>query len=104
MCMEKGYVSPVQLFLLTRTDVCLTGLVLAPLSSQSSRGKKRRDQEVDELYQRLGLLEIDCTCQDPCMETADGLKLSAEAFWKTDSPSSRRATAIVRSPAQDRPV
>jgi hypothetical protein len=95
ICTEKGYVSPVQLLLLTRTDVSLTALVLAPVSSQSLKGKERRVHEVDEVYQRLGLLEIDCIRQAPWMETADGLKVPAEAFWEIDNPSARRTITIV---------
>lgn len=77
-----------------RTDVSLTVLVLAPISLQSSKGKERRLQEVDEVYQRLGLLEIDCIRQAPCMETADGLKVPIEAFCETN-PSAQRIITIV---------
>lgn len=95
ICTENGYVSPVQLLLLTRTDVGLTALVLAPVSSQLSKGKERRVREVDETFQRLGLLEIDCIRQAPWMETADGLKVPAEAFWEIDNPSARITITIV---------
>ena len=56
ICTERGYVSPVQLLLLTQTNVFLTALVLAPALSQLPKGKERRVQEVDEMYQTLGLL------------------------------------------------
>jgi hypothetical protein len=46
----------VQLLLLTQTNVFLTALVLAPALSQLPKGKERRVQEVDEMYQTLGLL------------------------------------------------
>jgi hypothetical protein len=65
ICTEKGYFSPVQLLLLTRTDARLTALVLALVSSQSSKGKQRRVEEVDAVYQGLGLLEVNCTRQAP---------------------------------------
>ena len=95
ICSEKGYVSPVQLLLLTRTDVSLTVLVLVPVSSQPLGGKERRVQEANEIYQRLGLLEIDCIKQAPWIETADDFKMPAEDFWEIDDPSARRIITIV---------
>jgi hypothetical protein len=56
ICTERGCVSPVQRLLLTQTNVFLTTLVLAPVLSQSPKGKERRVQEVNEMYQTLGLL------------------------------------------------
>lgn len=87
-CMERGYVSSVELLLLTRTDVSLTVLVLAPAISQWHSGD-------DTVYQRLGLLEIDCIRTNPWLQTADGFKVPAEEFWETDYPSSRRTITII---------
>ena len=70
-------------------------LALAPVSPQSLKGRERPVQEVDAVYQRLGLLEMDCIRQAPWMETADGLKLPAEAVWQIDNPHSRRTITIV---------
>ena len=95
MCSEKGYVSPLQLLLLTRTDLSLTALVLSPVSSRSLKEKGFSVQEVNEVYQRLGLFEIGPSGEDPCIETADGFQIPAEAFWELDKSSARRTVTIV---------
>ena len=100
----KGYVDPLQLLLRTRTDMCLTALVLLPVSSQSGKGKGRSVQEVDEVYQRLGLFEIGRPGEDPRIEIADGFQIPAEVLWGLDRPSARKTILIVQSEAQDRLV
>lgn len=93
-CMERGYVSPVQLLLLTLTDVSLTALVLAP-ASQLPKGKECHAPMDSNMYHRLGLLEMDCIRKEPFMETSDNLKLPAGIFWELHDPSSRRTITIV---------
>ena len=78
ICSGKAHVSPLQLLLLTRTKMYLTALVLSPVSSQSGKEKGRSVQEVDEVYQRLGLFEIGRPGEDPWIETADGFQIPAE--------------------------
>ena len=98
---EKAYVSPLQLLLLTRTDMCLTALVLSPVSSRSLKVKGCNVQEVDEVYQRLGLFRIGRPGEEPWIETADGFQVPAEAFWELDIQSARRTITILEIPAQD---
>ena len=94
-CIENGFVSYVELLLLTRTDVSTTALVLAPVPPQSSKGRDGGLQKPEEVYHRLGLLELDCIRTTPWMETADGYKIPAETFWQTYDPSARRTITIV---------
>jgi hypothetical protein len=94
-CMEKGYVSPVQLLLLTLTDVSLTALVLAPALSQLPKEKEYQAPMDSNVYHRLGLLEMDCIRKQPFMETSDNLKLPAGIFWELRDPSARRTITIV---------
>ena len=91
----KGYVSPLQLLLLTRTDMCLTAPVLSPGSSQSLKDKGRSVQEVGEVYQRLELFEIGRPGEDPLIGTADGFQIPAEALWELDRPSARKTITII---------
>jgi Heterokaryon incompatibility protein (HET) len=95
ICAEKVYVSPVELLLLTRTDAAVTVLILTPVLSQSLKGKEHSVEEADRLYQRLGLLEIDCIRSTPLVETADGYKIPAETFWEIRKPSTRRIIPII---------
>ena len=94
-CMERGYVSPVLLLLLTLTDVSLTALVLAPALSQLPKQKEYQAPMDSHVYHRLGLIEIDCIRKQPFMETSDNLKLPAGTFWELDDPSARRTITIV---------
>ena len=95
MCSEKGYVSPLQLLLLAQTDLSINALVLSLVSSRSLKEKEASFQEVDEVYQRLGLFEIGGRGEDPLIETGDGFQIPAEALWELDKSSARRTITIV---------
>jgi len=73
----------------------MTALILSPIVSQSLKGKGGRVGEVDEMYQRLGLLKIDCIRMTPWVETTDGVKVSAESFWDIYNHSARTIITIV---------
>ncbi|KAF2279844.1 uncharacterized protein EI97DRAFT_454796 [Westerdykella ornata] len=79
---EESYVAQVQLLLLTKTDVAYTALVLAPIRQQP--GKVEGTQGQDVVYQRLGLVEMDCIPgrSTGYMETADGLKEPVKKLWR----------------------
>ena len=94
----KGYVSPLQLLLLTQTEPSFTALVMSPVSSRSLKDKKPNVQEVEEVYQLLGLREIGCPGEDPSIETADGFQIPAETLWELDKFSARSTITIVQSP------
>ena len=94
-CMERGYVNPVQLLLLTMTDVSLTALVLAPALPQLPEVKECQAPMDSNVYHRLGLLEMDCIREQPFMETSDNLKTPAGIFWELRDPSAQRIITIV---------
>ena len=95
ICAERGYVSPVELLLLTRAKASLTALVLAPVLSNTLRSGAEHVQDRPKVYQRLGLLEVNCIRQDPVLETADGGWFPAEEFWETDDPSAQKTVTII---------
>jgi hypothetical protein len=94
-CAERGYVSSVQLLLLTLTDVSLTALVLSPSPIQPVQQKSCQDPRENNIYHRLGLLEMDCIRKQPFIETSDKLKQPAVIFWDLHDQSAQRTITIV---------
>ena len=94
VCRDEGYVCAVQLLLLTKTDVSLTALILAPVSASVIERDPSLLQS-EEAYLRLGLLEMDCIRKAPQMETTDGHRIPAQDFWKIGEPSARRNVTII---------
>lgn len=96
-CLNTGYISTVKLLLLTKTDSAYTALALSPVSVSSVKGKERAGDAESELYERVGLIEIDCipSRQSGYMDTSDGLKVPVKTLWQTKRPASRRVITLV---------
>lgn len=98
ICAWTGYVVPVTLLLLTKTDVSYTALVLAAVPGTTATGKEGEGVVAEgDLYHRLGLLEMDCIPgrSQGNMATADGLRVPVRRFWRVGEERAKKIIRIV---------
>jgi heterokaryon incompatibility protein (HET) len=94
VCSEKGYVAPIQLMFLTKSQVAWTALVLAPVPAEELKtGDLRHHNSV--VYRRLALLEIDCVKGPPIIRTAEGNVVPAEYFWDLDNAYATEEVTLI---------
>jgi hypothetical protein len=94
VCLEKGYVAPIQLMLLTKSQMIWTALVLAPVPAEELKTGDLRHHN-GAVYRRLGLLEIDCLKGRPIMRTAEGDIVPAEYFWDLDNAYAAEEVTLI---------
>jgi hypothetical protein len=95
LCANKGYVGPIQLILVARTDIVYTALVVAPVPSNELIGDEFLGDLENPVYRRLGLLEIDGIKGIPVMHSADGNISTLEDFWDLGNSSAAKVVVLV---------